>query len=256
MNKVAILYICTGKYDVFWEKFFLSCEKYFLNNCEKHYYVFTDAEDIYLEEKCSRIHRIYQENLGWPGNTLKRFEIFYKIKDELEHYDYIFFMNANLLFVDEVNEEFLPIKEELLVVKHPGYFDKSRTEFTYEDNPDSLAYISEEEGEYYIAGGLNGGKATAYIKLIETLKMNIEEDLKHDIIAKWHDESHINRYILGRNDVKIIGPEYLYPEGLNLPVQAKVVIRDKRKWGGHDTLRGIKKKNIFEKILCFCKINK
>lgn len=43
MNKVAVLYICTGKYDVFWKDFYISYEKYFLPDCEKHYYVFTDA---------------------------------------------------------------------------------------------------------------------------------------------------------------------------------------------------------------------
>lgn len=29
MNKVAVLYICTGKYDVFWKDFYISYEKYF-----------------------------------------------------------------------------------------------------------------------------------------------------------------------------------------------------------------------------------
>ena len=30
MCKLGILYICTGKYDIFWEDFYKSCEKYFL----------------------------------------------------------------------------------------------------------------------------------------------------------------------------------------------------------------------------------
>lgn len=45
MKKIAILYICTGKYDIFWEDFYKTSEKYFLNNSEKHYFVFTDAQD-------------------------------------------------------------------------------------------------------------------------------------------------------------------------------------------------------------------
>ena len=49
--KVGILYICTGKYIVFWEEFYKSCQKYFLSDseCVKQYYVFTDVDknDVY-----------------------------------------------------------------------------------------------------------------------------------------------------------------------------------------------------------------
>ena len=36
--KVGILYICTGKYIVFWEEFYKSCQKYFLTLIPQHYY--------------------------------------------------------------------------------------------------------------------------------------------------------------------------------------------------------------------------
>jgi len=58
MKKIGILYICTGKYDIFWKDFYLSCEKYLLNDIdengnkkfEKHYFVWTDAEGIFGEK--------------------------------------------------------------------------------------------------------------------------------------------------------------------------------------------------------------
>ena len=81
---IAILYICTGKYSVFWKEFYRSMEKYFLRNSEVEYFVFTDADKLYDEEKNARIHRIRQENLGWPGNTLFRFRMFVSIKEKLE----------------------------------------------------------------------------------------------------------------------------------------------------------------------------
>lgn len=40
--KVAILYICTGKYNQFFKGFFESCEKYLLKDiAQLEYYVFT-----------------------------------------------------------------------------------------------------------------------------------------------------------------------------------------------------------------------
>lgn len=43
MTKVGMLYICTGKYTVFWPEFYRTFNEKFLPNCEKEYFVFTDA---------------------------------------------------------------------------------------------------------------------------------------------------------------------------------------------------------------------
>ena len=60
--------------------------------CIREYYVFTDNPCLYGEKKNKRIHRIYQENLGWPDNTLMRFSMFLKIKERLEkETDYLYF---------------------------------------------------------------------------------------------------------------------------------------------------------------------
>lgn len=39
---VAILYIATGRYTVFWKYFYRSAEKHLLPNSNKHYVLFTD----------------------------------------------------------------------------------------------------------------------------------------------------------------------------------------------------------------------
>lgn len=253
---VAILYICTGKYDVFWKEFYESMEKLFLPASEKHYYVFTDAEDLYGEDNCNnRIHRIYQECMGWPYDTLMRFDLFSKIEEQIKQYDYILFMNANMKCKREITEEeFLPINEELLVARHPGCIHYPKLLLPYDRNRKSTAYISYRQGKYYYMGGLNGGKATAYIQLIHSLKQAIQDDLDHNIIAKWHDESQLNKYMLNRSDMKILLPEYAYPEGWNLPYEAKMIIRDKEKYFNTSEMKGYKswwvnlKKSIRRKL--------
>lgn len=247
--KIAILYICTGKYDIFWKDFYISSEKNFLKNCEKEYFVFTDAKDIY-ERNNPRIHIQYQENLEWPGNTLFRFKMFSKIIDKLNEFEYVFFLNANSLFLKEVTEEILPREEGLLVVSHPGFYNKSRKQFTYDTNPKSLACIKSNEGQVYVCGGFNGGKSKEYIELIKELEKNIDIDYKNNIIALWHDESHLNRYIIGKK-YKLLGPEYMYPEEWKAPFEVKLMVRDKRKYGGHEFLRGNNVsilKNIIKKL--------
>ena len=54
--KVAILYICTGKYNQFFKGFFESCEKYLLKDiAQLEYYVFTD--DMSLSDEAN-VHLI------------------------------------------------------------------------------------------------------------------------------------------------------------------------------------------------------
>ncbi|MDR1518119.1 MAG: glycosyl transferase family 6 [Dysgonamonadaceae bacterium] len=234
-QNVGILYICTGNYIIFWEGFYRSAEKYLLPGFERHYFVFTDGQINTFENQNIKV--IYQEKLGWPLDTLFRFKMFLKAEDDLRTMDYLYFFNANLVLLQTAGNEILPCEnEELTVVQHPGFFNKKRKEFTYDTNKKSLAYIPKEEGTVYIAGGLNGGASVPYLKMINALSANIDDDYRRKVIALWHDESHINRYIIGKN-VKILPPSYLYPEGWDIPFEKTILILDKKRFGGHKALR-------------------
>lgn len=234
--KIALLYICTGLYDVFWEDFHRSVEAYFLPQAEKNYYVFTDSSKI---AESDRVHVVPQERLPWPYATLFRFKMFNRITEALRPYDYLFFANANLLMEDTIGDEILPENEGLCAVSHPGYWAvKDPALFTYERNPASTAYIPRGEGTRYFMGGFNGGKVSAYLEMSRELEASIDQDLGMGIIAVWHDESHLNRYLKDRSPL-VLDPGYGYPEGASLPFSPKILIRDKNKFGGHDLLRGL-----------------
>ena len=44
MQKVAVFYVVTGKYLVFWPDFLATAEQALLPGCEVHYFVFTDVD--------------------------------------------------------------------------------------------------------------------------------------------------------------------------------------------------------------------
>lgn len=229
MKDIAIVYICTGKYDVFWKDFYLSFEEKFIPSKTKDYYVFTDSTSLYAADK-ENVHVIYQENLGWPGNTLYRFRIFLTQKEALKEYDYIFFMNANILCMEAVDESFLPKEEGLLFVQHPGFYNKWKFKYTYERNKKSRAYMPLLAGKYYVCGGVNGGRSENFLQMCEELNRRIDEDEKNGIIAIWHDESHINRYCYEQKKSKILNPSYCYPEGWDIPFKPILMVREKSKW--------------------------
>lgn len=249
--RVAILYICTGRYSIFWDSFFRSCESRFLRDHEKHYFVFTESK--ILHEENSRVHRIVQHQLGWPDDTLKRFHMFQKIESCLEQsFHFVVFFNANCLFTEIIGEEFLPTKEEgLVMVRHPGNWWKPSFLFPYERRSASSAHIAYGQGAYYVCGGINGGWAPDYIAFIRALRSAVDQDERHGIVARWHDESHINRYIVDIK-CKILHPGYAVPDGRNLPFTRKIRLIDKRSVGGHDYMRGIsqqKSKTLKERFV-------
>ena len=222
-KSIGILYICTGPYYLFWEDFYKSFQEKFLRNTKKKYFVFTDADHIYSEDS-ENVRLIKIDNQPWPLITLLRFNTFLSIEPELKKCDYLMFSNANII-CDEIitEEEFLPKDgEDLFVTSHPGYSGKKIYEFPYERNPNSLAYIPWNCGKDYVIGAMFGGTSQGFVQMSKALKSNIEEDLKKNIIAKWHDESHLNRYVAGRNGVRVLSPEYCYPYGMNVDYDKKI----------------------------------
>ena len=95
----------------------------------------------------------------------------------------------------------------------PGKRERQHPMFyPYERNKKSLAYIAPYGKNYtYYMGGLNGGTAEAYLNMIHTLAHNIRDDYNRGIVAKVHDESHINAY-LRKHPCKKLGREFCWPE--------------------------------------------
>ena len=206
MAKVGLLVIATGKYDQFIPMLYKSMKKHFLNNHDVTMFVFTDQEMPKKEGIISLPHT----HEPWPNPTLKRYHVFDKYKEELSKMDYLYYCDADMRFVSEIGDEIFPDSESnLTATEHPGFYGGRRG--TYETRAESTAYVSDNEGECYFAGGFNGGTAEAFLKMSEIIKERVDKDLTNGIIAIWHDESQINRYLID-NKPKVLDSSYCYPE--------------------------------------------
>ena len=190
---------------------------------------------VYIQ---TREHNVYQllQDSRITSTTPKKKE-----------YDYIFFMNGTLFLKDYVHEEIFPTKEQgIMVTLHPGQYRKAPATYPYERHPSSQAYVSYEDGIYYVAGGFNGGTAESFLKLTETIKQMTEKDLKNNILPRWHDESMLNRYLIdymktGKKPL-ILTPQYLMPESDFFNIAeflpyTKILILEKKRYGGAKYLR-------------------
>ncbi len=242
---VAILYIATGRYTVFWDYFYKSAEKYLLPDCHKHYFLFTDDESLIdsLNVQDNDVTAVKQEALSWPYVTLMRYNMFLNSRHLIEPFDYTFFFNGNTESLKVITQQdLLPLKpkENLTFYLQPHVFHRHRNKYPYDRNSESNAYIPYNQGKYYFAGGIVGGRTKSFLDFSNTLNQNTITDLEKDVIALWHDESHLNRFALGRTDIKILPPYFTRGEREYWKKTSKVMFSDKShyRFGGHSYLRG------------------
>ena len=212
--KVAITFIGTNKYLDFLPRYYENIKEYFLPNTEKIFLVFTDGDGDFPDD----VKVFEQEHLEWPYITLKRFEIINKAREEIKDCDYLVFIDADALVVDKITEEEFITDKPLFGVHHPCHFLKmqphDKLPGAFETNVKSRAHVTEsDDTTMYWQGCLWGGKIPEVCAMIDELMERTNLDLKDGIVAKWHDESHINKYFIENKDkVHTLGPQYAFPE--------------------------------------------
>ena len=132
-------------------------------------------------------------------DSLFRFELFLSIEAELRSFDEVYFFNTNMQFLDTVGEEIIAPEtgNRLVGVLHPadGIRHLPPCFFFYERNKKSAAYIAPWEKNYhYYMGVIIGGHVPQFLDMTRILASDIRKDYKLGIIAKFHDESHLNKY--------------------------------------------------------------
>lgn len=233
---ISLNLIATNKYIFFLEKMAESIELFFFNNSEIVVIVHTNQDLPNSLSHNPRIKFIKNTILHepWPAPTLKRFHYFYSAKEHIESTDYSFYIDIDSLFVGDISEEILP-ESGIMATVHPVQFGTG----TPDRNPNSKAYLPHSAQNRYFCGGFFGGKSEDFLKMAETLKNNIEDDLSRNVMALWHDESHINNFLYYNTPTYIFEPPFASAENYTYTdnIRSKVLFLDKGNFGGHDFFR-------------------
>ena len=229
--KICILTIATNKYLQFVEKLYDDIAEKFVPGAEIDCLLFTDHE---IEETSDNVRVHYIDHEPWPMPTLKRYNYFVKEKDYILEHDYCFYLDADMRIDAPVGEEVL---SDLVATQHGYQSMHPKEQMSYDRNPECLAYVAPGDGVTYYAGGFNGGKTTKFMEMAEVIADRVNKDLEKDIIALWHDESHMNRYMIDNPPTLALNPEYCYAEefiGTQYPFQNPKIIALKK---NHSELR-------------------
>lgn len=242
--RIAMLYICTGKYEMFWDRFYETTEKYFYPADYKEYFVFTDSNRI-IEQKKESVHVYYQAKSGWPYDTLLRYQWFCTVQDEVEKFDYAYYVNANSEFLRPVTKNVIPYPTEdkpYVLSIHPRFYDdKMGKNFNPERNPISTACVPEGTPCRSHCGAFWGGTSSAIIKMCRELRDRTSADLENKFIAVWHDQSHLIKYATEVPHYDIEKDLVSYEEYADMN-KAVLIFPSKAKYGGNDQLREVSRK--------------
>lgn len=221
--KIAVITLATNKYKSFLHPLWTSVKKHFVPHAQKNFYFFTDEKLDWFDESV-KWHKINHE--PWPYITLKRFEFISTCLKELSQYDYVFYIDSDMEFVDTLMN-FDVGQKKYYAVCHPSVVSNLYF-WPVETDSNSTAYIPERHRCIYVQGCVWGAKGSHIEYMVNSMKDNINTDLQNNIIAVWHDESHLNKFMVDhRNEIAILSPSMAYPEHWNLPVNKLMIHKDK-----------------------------
>lgn len=202
--------------------------------------VFTDKGENINPDLISRLGSslliVKTEHQEWPFPTLLRYQFLLTVSDQVRG-RIVMHLDADMLFVDELKlsdiEKSLGVKG-VAVISHPGYYRpsgmkklkfymknckylardfKTKAKFgglgTWERNKLSRAFIPRSLRKSYVCGGVWLGKNAEILNLCKILSSRISEDLGQNIVAVFHDESHLNWY-QANNNLSLLRPELCF----------------------------------------------
>ena len=238
--------LATGDYIRFYRPLVESVRRYFFPGHTVRVLLFTDHDVADEEHGDFSLRVTTMKDEPWPHVALKKFECIDAHRHLFDGLDYLFYCDVDARMVSQVADEVLPdgTRHQLSAVDHPSFafsgkpglffkalrgtsltcrFGYRRIRGSFETDKKSTAYVGDDEGDVYYAGAFWGGVTSAVLEMARELRRNTDKDLSRGHIALWHDESHLNRYLID-HPPKVLSPGYCRPEQIfRLPFKAKIL---------------------------------
>nr|XP_048294233.1 histo-blood group ABO system transferase-like [Myodes glareolus] len=210
---IGLVVFATGEYVAFLKAFLQTAETYFMEGHRVKYYIFTDqpaSVPLVKPSKGRQMVILEAQASAHPLNTyIYRMEVISLFSQErfAKEVDYLVCAHVNMVFCNSVGVEIL---SSLFGTLHPLFFEFPRQMLAYERQPQSQAYISEDEGDFYYSGAFFGGKVLEVYRLTKLCYQAMMLDQAAHIQVMRHDESYLNKYLLHNKPTKVLSPEYMW----------------------------------------------
>ena len=216
--------VATNIYLEYWKKMVLSADVISTPEDKVTFFVFTDNVESVKDFK-SRLANVEVCEFEippyrWPDATLLRYQVFSSHFKYLKT-DILMHLDADMIFQDTPWARITDKLQEssICLVEHPGFWRPNGIDrFTlyvfhprilfsdirikiknggvgsWETNFNSKAFIERKRRLKYYCGGIWFGKRKDIGELNKTLSDWVDSDLRLNLTATYHDESHLNRW--------------------------------------------------------------
>ena len=232
IHTVGICMVATNKYIELWKKCALDLEKHaFLESDTVKIHLFTnkklEAENwAKLNLKRIQLQTHLIEGYGWPEATLFRFKFINSARSEFTE-DVLMYIDSDMEIIADFGSELNPTDwiGGLAFVAHPGFTrnsgmrlfvdlirhprllgpyltkfkDGSKGIGSWESSKNSTAFVPPKKRKKYVHGAIWFGEKNHFLNMCRELELNTDQDYSKNIIAKWHDESHLNYFYATKN---------------------------------------------------------
>lgn len=238
-SEIAIVSIATNGYIEYWESMAKSLDLNANPRNPVNLHIFTN--DVHRAESIREtlisikilIHEI--PNLKWPEATLDRYRIIHEHRNLLTE-SFIMYLDADMIVHEDPTEIILTNvrKSAISLISHPGYYRPKKLKKiiyylrnisqaikdmratlsqggigSWETLANSNAFVPREKRCDYVCGGVWFGERSAILQMNEELFLNVESDKSRNVLAKWHDESHLNKWASVHN-FNLLPPELCF----------------------------------------------
>lgn len=233
--------IATNRYLDLWKESATSLDNFVAHDRRIQIYLFTDqvaAAKNWASHNLKNISVNYFgiPSLAWPEATLFRYRIISQHADEFQE-PVLMYLDSDMKIMRNIGDEFYDnLNPELMnLVIHPGFFNfknklqvwrlqpalikrelldlflRKKFPGDWETSKKSTAYVSRRKRKNYVHGAIWIGASNTFLDMAKTLEKNVDQDLENGIIAKWHDESHLN-WFAANHDVNILDSRFSWHE--------------------------------------------
>ena len=223
-NFLDVISLATNQYSQYWLTMVKSANDHLSKKSKIIFHVFTDQPTFCYEKTRDlkhiqiAVHEI--PSYKWPEATLLRYKVIYENQNLLKS-RFLMHLDSDMIFVESPLEilDSLPWTGGISLVQHPGFYrpkglERIKLYFSnpklgildflkilkhgglgeWETRSNSTAFVPRPLRKSYVCGATWIGERTPFLHMVAKLNQMVDSDLSNSFIAKWNDESYLNKW--------------------------------------------------------------
>ncbi|KAK2106408.1 Alpha-1,3-galactosyltransferase 2 [Saguinus oedipus] len=195
------------------KRFLETAEQHFMVGQRVVYYVFTERPGMVPRvalgpDRRLRVERVVRER-RWQDVSMARMRTLHAALGGWlgREAHFVFCMDIDQYFSSAFGPEALA---ESVAQLHSWHYHWPRWLLPFERDARSAAALTRGEGDFYYHAAVFGGSVAALRGLTAHCALGLAWDRARGLEARWHDESHLNKFFWLHKPAKVLSPEFCW----------------------------------------------